>query len=125
MLLLLFISLTQAKSIPLQFVNSCSQAIWPAIGANADMAWRDDPLPSGCVLRPGANFRTTIGVPWAGRVWGKQFCAEDGTNCFIGDCGAPNCWRSSASFATLFELSADADTIWYDISLGTSTHQVL
>lgn len=120
MLSLLFVgSLVAAERIDFQILNHCSQTIWPAISANKGAAWQLNPdaLPA---LRAGEALTTSISLPTAegGRLWGKQFCAEDGTNCFIGDCGAKSCWRGSAPFATLLEFSATRGNVMYDVSLG-------
>ena len=102
----------------LELVNQCSQPVWPAMAANAPWQNEISPLTNTSALQLGDTRRVSLTLPWSGRLWGKQLCAEDGTNCSIGDCSnKPTCHQSS-EYATLFEFDASTDAIWYDISLG-------
>ncbi|KAM3502487.1 hypothetical protein MY11210_009051 [Beauveria gryllotalpidicola] len=102
----------------LEFVNHCPQPVWPAMTANAPWQSGINPMTDNSALQLGDTRLVSLPLPWSGRLWGKQLCAEDGTNCSIGDCGnQSSCWHSSGSYATLFEFDASTDAIAYDISL--------
>lgn len=122
----LMCSHSKASSITFKLVNNCSRPIWPAIGQNApslNPTWLTpdlDPLPPGHRLGPSESFHTKpIPQPWGGRIWGRQNCSLNGTNCLLGDCSASSCWSKSSSRTTLFEVSATGNGVYYDISLGT------
>lgn len=116
---LLFMSLVFA--IQVQIENLCShEEIWPAItGVNLTTKKHIslDTLPK---LLYGQSFQFTIPPPWAGRVWARADCNEDGTHCLIGDCGSSDCNQAHASSqnTTLAEMTVHNNSLSYDISLG-------
>ena len=110
-------------------INECASTVWPAIFVNTSLsstAGIVDPIDSGYALTSSSHLTTgSISTPWSGRIWARQECMEDGTNCTVGDCGASSCVSSTSVNTTLFELTVDAtDDIWYDISLGKTTYPV-
>lgn len=110
------------NTVTFTVINNCShQTIWPAVGGNLEVNGQAirDPLPPGLALEPFQSFATPpFPLPWSGRIWARQHCNSDGTNCRIGDCGTSSCWGKSAKPVTLFEVTAKEGAVWYDISLG-------
>lgn len=101
-------------------VNECAtQTIWPAISTNhADPAL--NPLAAGAKLSPYQSMEIAVPRPWiSGRIWAKQYCdPTTGTHCRVGDCGEPICWKGSAPWATLFEITLNGRHADYNLSLG-------
>lgn len=126
--LALLSALSSAETISFRLVNNCSsQRIWPAmqriVEPNTTANPMLDPLPAGLSLRPGTSVQTKpLPLPWGGRIWARQFCSESGTNCLIGDCSGSSCWLNSGKSSTLFEVHANENDTFYNLSLGMCTH---
>ncbi|KAK1659774.1 PR5-like protein [Colletotrichum godetiae] len=79
------------------------------------------PLPEGLALEANSQVQIYLSsFPWSGRVWARQYCEAGGLNCVLGDCGHPSCWGRSSTGTTLFEITAQKDKMYYDISLVDS-----
>ena len=63
--------------------NNCNETIW--IGITADPG-KDLPDNGGFALDPIARRPLSVTSDWAGRIWGRTKCSENGT-CETGDCG--------------------------------------
>lgn len=63
--------------------NNCNETIW--IGITADPG-KDLPVNGGFALDPIARTPLRVASDWAGRIWGRTKCSENGT-CETGDCG--------------------------------------
>lgn len=110
-----------ANGISFTLLNNCQETIWPAVSGNMDSQGEriEDPLPRGLALGPFQSFRTpSLPLPWSGRIWARQHCSSDGTNCVLGDCSRSSCWGVSAKNVTLAEITALANALWYNLSLG-------
>ncbi|KAK1965658.1 Osmotin, thaumatin-like protein [Colletotrichum sublineola] len=128
-LFLLFPFGLHAQNLVLTVVNnSTNQTIWPAIEAAGSYVefsdggrlidYSQDPLPDGLSLEANSQVKISLNsFPWSGRVWARQYCSPDGTGCVLGDCGHSSCWGRSSADTTLFEITAQKDKVYYDISL--------
>ncbi|KAM5527309.1 hypothetical protein FOXYSP1_20181 [Fusarium oxysporum f. sp. phaseoli] len=109
------------NTITFTLKNQCSsEVIWPAIQGSLEVNGNtiNDPIPAGLALNPFKSFTTApFPVPWSGRIWARQHCKGDGTNCRVGDCGASSCWGKSTKAVTLFEVTAEPEKLWYNLSL--------
>lgn len=100
--------------------NRCGQAIWIGQTTNNNNA----PLQGG-IRRLDANGNTVFSIPdsgWAGRMWPKTGCNNNGEACAFGQsvppCGPQGCTPPADTKIEFFFPSAqDKNTIWYDISL--------
>ncbi|KAK2036906.1 PR5-like protein [Colletotrichum somersetense] len=80
-----------------------------------------DPLPDGLALKANSQVQISLNsLPWSGRIWARQYCSPNGTDCVLGDCGHSSCWGRSSSGTTLFEITAQKGKMYYDISLVDS-----
>ncbi|KAL2895445.1 Thaumatin-like protein 1 [Bienertia sinuspersici] len=103
--------------------NKCGYTVWPGILSNAGVA----PLPTtGFALQKGQTKSITPPSGWAGRFWGRAFCATDSKTgkftCQTGDCGSGKIECSGAGAtppATLaeFTLNGAGGMDFYDVSL--------
>ncbi|KAH7132916.1 PR5-like protein [Dactylonectria macrodidyma] len=111
--------LVTSQHITFTIVNNCSdQSIWPALTGNTSLIGSPNPLTSSSPLFPKQSIQTfPIPLPWSGRIWARQFCASDGTNCLIGDCSESTCWGYSSQNTSLFEITASDLQVVYDVSL--------
>lgn len=118
--------LVTSQHITFNIVNNCSdQSIWPALTGNTALIGSPNPLTSSSPLFPKQSIQTfPIPLPWSGRIWARQFCASDGTNCLIGDCSESTCWGHSSQNTSLFEITASDLQVVYDVSLGTIRQHV-
>jgi len=111
---------SQVSAIQVQIENLCYEELWPAILGSSLITNRTIPLDHLPKLSYGQSFQFIIPPPWAGRVWAKADCRENGTKCNIGDCGSSDCNQAHASsqYTTLAEMTIHKNNMSYDISLG-------
>lgn len=112
-----------AFSATFNFVNQCSNTVWPGILSNAGTPQLST---TGFALDPGGSVPIPVPSAWSGRMWGRTFCSQDPTSgkftCATGDCGSGNMECSgggAAPPATLAEFTLNgADGLdFYDVSL--------
>ncbi|GJC88052.1 thaumatin-like protein 1 [Colletotrichum liriopes] len=108
--------------------RSTNQTIWPAVEAAGShvvsssgesvIDYSQNPLPTGLALKPNSQVQIPLTYfPWSGRVWARQYCSPNGKGCVLGDCGHSSCWGRSSNVTSLFEITAQEDVMYYDISL--------